>query len=279
MKITVLAENSFCSSDSMNIKGENGLSLLIEFDKKKILFDTGQSDIFIHNAGIMGIDLSQVDYLIISHCHSDNGRCLNHFQRINKKAKVFMHINAAKKYYTRIYGFIPDYVGLDKKRITHDNRIYFIEEDTRIEDKIILLEGFSGVFPQKESNKSFSEKTDNQFIVEFSNHELVMLLIENDEIVLFSGYSHSGIVNILDEVKLFSKSMKIKAVFGGYHLHNTCLKTDESEDYFGRLAKDSGDTDPVFCTCQYTGEGNPRVMKGWICRQIQRIKTGEIIQV
>ncbi len=67
MKITVLAENSVCKSNSMNLKAENGLSLFIEFDERKILFDTGQSDIFIHNARKLGIDLSQVDYLVISH--------------------------------------------------------------------------------------------------------------------------------------------------------------------------------------------------------------------
>ena len=105
MKITVLAENSVCKSNSLNVKAENGLSLFIEFDERKILFDTGQSDLFIHNARKMGIDLSQVDYLVISHGHFDHGGGLKHFLKINKKAKVFLHINAAKN-------FIRGYLGL-----------------------------------------------------------------------------------------------------------------------------------------------------------------------
>ena len=127
-----------------------------------------------------------------------------------------MHINAAHKYYTRIFGFIPYYVGLDQKIIAQNRRIYFIDEDTQIEDKIILLEGFTEVFPQPEANKALFEKTENRFITDKFNHELVMLLIENDEIVLFSGCSHSGIINIIEEVKLFSKNMRIKATFGGW---------------------------------------------------------------
>ena len=67
MKITVLAENSVFNPNFMNVKSEHGLSLFIEFDERKILFDTGQSDLFIHNAEKMGIDLSQADYLVISH--------------------------------------------------------------------------------------------------------------------------------------------------------------------------------------------------------------------
>ena len=69
MKITVLTKNSVCNSNIMNVKSDNGLSLFIEFDEKKIIFDPGQSDLFIQNAEKMGIDLSQVDYLIISHSH------------------------------------------------------------------------------------------------------------------------------------------------------------------------------------------------------------------
>jgi metal-dependent hydrolase (beta-lactamase superfamily II) len=67
MKITVLAGNSVFNTNSLNAEAENGLSLFIEFDEKKIIFDIGQSDLFIQNAVKMEIDLSQVDYLIISH--------------------------------------------------------------------------------------------------------------------------------------------------------------------------------------------------------------------
>ena len=79
-------------------------------------------------------------------------------------------------------------------QIAQNSRIYFIEEETKVEDKIILLEGFIEVLPQPESNKALFEKIENRFIDDKFNHELAMLLIENDEIVLFSGCSHSGII-------------------------------------------------------------------------------------
>ena len=202
MKITALAEN--------------GLSLFIEFDKRIILFDTGQSDLFIHNAEKMGIALSQVDYLVISYGHFDQGGGLKSFLKINKKAKIFLHITAAQKFYTRIFGSIPYYVGPDQMIIAKKNRIYFIDEDTQIDDNIILLEGFKEVFPQPETNKALFEKDKNRFIIDKFNHEIVMLLIENDEIVLFSGCLHSGIISLIEEVKLFSKTMRIKATIGGF---------------------------------------------------------------
>jgi 7,8-dihydropterin-6-yl-methyl-4-(beta-D-ribofuranosyl)aminobenzene 5'-phosphate synthase len=279
MKITVLAENSVCKANPGNLKSEHGLSLFIEFSERKILFDTGQSDMFIRNAEKLGIDLSQVDYLVISHGHFDHGGGLKHFLRINKKAKIFLHINASHKFYTRILGFIPYYVGLDQKIIVQNSRLYFIEEDTQIENNIILLEGFPEVFPQPESNKSLFKKTNNRFIADKFNHELAMLLIENDEIVLFSGCSHSGIYNILEEVKLFSKKMRIKATFGGFHINNPISNKNESPEYIKELTKALGETDQLFYTGHCTGEINFRFIKYRLGRKIQTMNTGEIIEV
>ena len=279
MRVIVLAENSVCKTNSLNVKAENGLSLFIEFGEKKILFDTGQSDLFIHNAGKLGIDLSQVDYLVISHGHFDHGGGLKHFLKINKKAKIFLHINASHKFYTKIFGFIPYYVGLDQKIITKSTRMYFIEEDTQINDNIILLEGFAEVFPQPEANKALFEKTRNRLVIDRFTHEIVMLLIENDEIVLFSGCSHSGIINIIEEVKLLSRNMKIKATFGGFHINNSINRKNESQDYIEELSEALGETDAVFYTGHCTGEENFLYIKSWMGKKIQTMNTGEVIEV
>jgi len=279
MKITVLAENSVCKTNSTNIKSEHGLSLFIEFEDRKILFDTGQSDTFIKNAEKMGIDLSQVDFLIISHGHFDHGGGLKHFLRINIKAKIFMHINAAHKFYIKVFGLIPYYVGLDQKIIAQKDKLHFIDEDTQIDSKMILLEGFPDLFPQPEANKALVEKVKNRFIADKFNHELAMLLIENNEIVLFTGCSHSGIINIIEEVKLVSKTMRIKATFGGFHIYNPISNKNESPDYIDRLAEALGETDPVFYTGHCTGEKNFRYIKGGLCMKIQTMNTGEVIEV
>jgi 7,8-dihydropterin-6-yl-methyl-4-(beta-D-ribofuranosyl)aminobenzene 5'-phosphate synthase len=212
MKITVLAENSDCKTSRMNSGSEHGLSLFIVFDKRKILFDTGQSDLFIQNAEKMGIDLAQVDYLIISHGHFDHGDGLKHFLKINKKAKIFLHIIAAHAFYTKRFRLFPHNADPDQKNAGQKSRIYFIDEDTQIDDKIVLLAGFSDVFGEPGANKALFERDKNLFMSDKFKQEIVMMLIENDEIVLFSGCSHSGIINITEEVRLFSKPMKIKAI-------------------------------------------------------------------
>jgi 7,8-dihydropterin-6-yl-methyl-4-(beta-D-ribofuranosyl)aminobenzene 5'-phosphate synthase len=279
MKITVLAANSVCKTNSLNFKTENGLSLLIEFYERKILFNSWQADLFIHNAEKMGIDLSQVDYLVISHGHFDYGSSLKHFLKINKKAKIFLHINASHKFYMEVFGFIPYYVGIDQMINAYKSRIYFIEEDTQIDDKIILLEGFTEVFPKPEVKKALFEKTKNRFNADKFNHELAMLLIEYDEVVLFSGCSHSGIINLIEEVKLLSKNMRIKAKFGSFHINNPISKKNESQDYIKELTEAICKTDSVFYTGHYTRENKFLYIKGLMCRKIQKMSIGEVIEV
>ena len=80
MKVQVLLENT---SLSEALKAEHGLSLYIETGKHKILFDMGQTDAFADNAEKMGIDLSQVDFAILSHGHYDHGGGLKYFMEIH----------------------------------------------------------------------------------------------------------------------------------------------------------------------------------------------------
>ena len=69
MKWAVLSDNR--SNDS-RLSTEHGLSILLETERHRILLDTGGSDMFIRNAEVLGIDLNTVDYVFISHGHSDH---------------------------------------------------------------------------------------------------------------------------------------------------------------------------------------------------------------
>ena len=74
MKISVLAENypgSFTPA-------EHGLSYLIDYDGKRILFDTGQSDMFLKNAETIKVNLANINTVILSHGHFDHGNGLGY---------------------------------------------------------------------------------------------------------------------------------------------------------------------------------------------------------
>ena len=70
MKLTVLVDNN--TFIDRYLLAEPGVSYLLEINDRKILFDTGYSDIFIRNAQKNNIDLLTLDYVVLSHGHLDH---------------------------------------------------------------------------------------------------------------------------------------------------------------------------------------------------------------
>ena len=116
MKIISLLENTTRREDMLT---EHGLSLYIETDTHKILFDMGQTDAFYENAKTLGVDISAVDFAVVSHGHYDHGGGLAKFLEVNSHAPVYImrdaflpHYNAKGKYIgliTTHFAFSPTF--------------------------------------------------------------------------------------------------------------------------------------------------------------------------
>jgi 7,8-dihydropterin-6-yl-methyl-4-(beta-D-ribofuranosyl)aminobenzene 5'-phosphate synthase len=67
-----------------------GFSALVEYGGKRILFDTGgNAEIFEHNVKALGVDLTKLDFVVLSHRHSDHISGLNYLLRINPTVKIY----------------------------------------------------------------------------------------------------------------------------------------------------------------------------------------------
>ena len=91
MKWTVLSDNRSCNPA---LETEHGLSILLTTERHNILLDTGASDLFIRNAELLGVNLSDVDYVFISHGHSDHAGGLRYFLEHNQKAQIIVSPDA-----------------------------------------------------------------------------------------------------------------------------------------------------------------------------------------
>ena len=89
MQVTALIENNRVEGRD-DLCPEFGLSLHVEVNGSKILFDMGSSAAFASNAKVLGIDISDVDVAVVSHHHFDHGGGLERFFELNDQAAVFL---------------------------------------------------------------------------------------------------------------------------------------------------------------------------------------------
>lgn len=100
-RITVGVDNV----PSEGLKGEWGLSLFIEYGAEKILLDTGASDLFLKNYAKLGLDISDIDYGVLSHAHYDHANGIPAFFENNSKAKFYVSDKTAPDCYGKILFF------------------------------------------------------------------------------------------------------------------------------------------------------------------------------
>ena len=105
MRILVLMEDS-CSAVP-GVTPEHGLSIYMETEKHRLLMDTGASPLTWENAAHLGVDLSSVDTVIISHGHYDHAGGLLSFSRENPGAQIYMQKSAEC-----ILIFVKNYLGV-----------------------------------------------------------------------------------------------------------------------------------------------------------------------
>ncbi len=240
MKITSLVENQTKSE----LKTTHGLSLFIETDNHKILFDLGPDNTLFDNAKTRGIDLSEVDTVIISHGHSDHGGALEVFLEMNTKAKVYVQKKAFLPHFGKFLIFKKN-IGLNEKLQNHP-QIVLVDGDYQIDNELLLFTVATTKKCHSKANDSlYQEGQKDEFL-----HEQNLIISEN-KISLIMGCGHTGVVNILEKAAKFNPLFCI----GGYHLFNPARKKTEPDTLLNAIINELQKyKDIKFYTCHCTGE-------------------------
>jgi 7,8-dihydropterin-6-yl-methyl-4-(beta-D-ribofuranosyl)aminobenzene 5'-phosphate synthase len=217
MEITVLLENSRLLNSNLDI--EHGLSMLIEKNNSKILFDTGgPQGSAIKNASKLGVDLSKVDAVVISHGHNDHTGGLLKFFQINDEAPVYLKKEALNPFYSKR----PDgekYIGTDDRIAKkYNDRLRFVDKTIEIAQGMFIMPNIEKTFPIPNSNRVLFTKSGDKMVNDTFEHELFMVAENNNDLIVFSGCGHSGIKNIISTAKVAFPNKKIDTVIGGFHL-------------------------------------------------------------
>lgn len=100
MKATVLSDNI----PAENLGCEWGLSIFIEYHGKHILLDAGASGLFLKNADVLGLNMKDVDFGVLSHAHYDHADGIPEFFKVNSSAPFYF------RGFFRNYPFLSFYI-------------------------------------------------------------------------------------------------------------------------------------------------------------------------
>ena len=271
MKWTVLSDNR---TNNDQLQTEHGLSILLETEKHRLLLDTGASDVFIRNAeklwvdasaGMkMGIDLSTVDYVFISHGHSDHAGGLAYLMKINNQAQVIVSPDAVSGRFFSKRGNLHSITAKWPK--IDDDRLILIDQTCAITEGIQAIAHIPQIHPMPKGNQNlYVQNADGDFIHDDFRHELALYV----EGLLFTGCAHSGLENILAACP-----WPVHTVVGGFHL----LDGQNTEEELTLLAQRLKDKYPEtqFYTSHCTGDSVYAIMKNVMGGQLQPFRCGSV---
>lgn len=218
MKVTVLIEND---ADRPELASEHGLSFLIEADGRTGMFDTGQSGAVVDNAGALGVDLSRLSWVALSHGHYDHANGLPAVLAEAPGACVYAHPAAFAAKCAAARGKPLRMIGIDASRddITAAGaRVHCSSEPVKISNSVLL----TGEIPRETDFEHVSErfvvKTQTGAEPDLFPDDQALLLLTAAGVVVLLGCAHAGVVNTLAHVASLLPGRPVHAVIGGMHL-------------------------------------------------------------
>ena len=276
MRIINLIENT---EGTQNCAAAHGLSFYLETAHHRVLVDLGPSGETLKNAEKLGVDLTAVDTVILSHGHYDHSGGIPAFAEINPNAKIYMQHTAAGDYYSDDG---PDgdfrYIGIDK-RIADLPQTVLVDGDWVIDDELRLftVSQQKHAFPATNSDL-YVKAADGRYIRDNFVHEQSLIITEGERTVLLSGCAHNGIRNILAEFRR-KFGREPDAVISGFHLMKDGEYTDEEIGEIIDTAKELKESSTRFYTCHCTGLPAYRVMKSIMGDQLEYVHCGDTVQL
>ena len=218
VQLRVLVDN-FSAPDS-GVVAEHGLSFFFTYDNKKFLLDVGASSLFAENACRLGVDVSDVDYLILSHAHSDHTGGLSAFLSMNNKAVVYLSSSAVgKRFYSTRRGALRD-ISIDGGLLqTYKERFVCVDENVNITSGVSLLCNVPLSYPLPKANKTLLADGECD---DFS-HEMSVCISDGGAMKVLSPCTHCGLMNVMNALH----GRNVTHFVGGLHL----LDSDEHHSY------------------------------------------------
>lgn len=230
VSVTILSSNL---ADGATV-GEWGFSALVEVDGRCVLFDAGRHpDTVLRNARALGIDLSCVSDVVLSHFHFDHTTGLVPLLRAlrSQNPEAIRRVHVAKGF------FLPRRV--ERTGDTERNQmiairdtleaagVEVIEHDgpTEILPAVWVTGPVERHHPEKNYGTSLRVRINGEWVEDFVPESQGLTIVTPQGHIVLLGCGHSGVVNALEQIQGAIANLPIHALMGGLHLFAADDKT------------------------------------------------------
>ena len=274
VKINVLIDNQ--PGDDALLECEHGLSFYIETGCSRVLCDMGASEKFISNASRMGIDLSAIDFAFVSHGHADHTGGLPDYLKAFGEKKVYLSERISKEmYFSSRRGSRRDISTERSVFENHQDRLVLLKDSCWITPEIAAVYTDVHEHSQPLGNAFLSKEVYGEESLDNFGHELSLVVLTSEGLVIVSSCSHGGAANIIKSCCRFTGMPRIYAFVGGLHLVDGEQTTSEVEAFVKEIKTECPDIKI------YTGHCTGELAKQELVNRsldIRIFKTGDVIE-
>lgn len=192
-----------------------GFSALVEYGGKRILFDTGgNAEILEHNVKALGVDLSKLDFVVISHRHGDHISGLNYLLRVNPTVRIYTPADPWGPFGWAVpNGFYrkEDSLAADMRYFDGDPPGMLSASTPWPQANFVRVDATTEIAPG-----IFLVPTISQVTGTLELREISMVIRGPQGLIIVDGCSHAGVEKILEAASKIDPHIRV--VFGGLHL-------------------------------------------------------------
>lgn len=229
MKLTVLVDNN--TYIDQYYWGEPALSFLLETDGRTFLFDTGYSQVLLKNSAKMGLSLSDVDTIVLSHGHNDHTRGLLALKQADLLAGKTLLAHPLCFQPKRLDGMD---IGspLTKEALAESCTLRLSTTPVELTPDLTYLGEIPATvsFEPRTPLGEYWDGTAWQPDVLLDDSALVYH--DKNGLFLITGCSHSGICNLIAYAKTLFSQQPVLGVIGGFHLFDADQRLQQTISYF-----------------------------------------------
>lgn len=218
--VSILTDNSATEG----FDSEHGLSLFIEHADSHIIFDTGNSNIFLENAKKLDIPILDISTaVVLSHGHWDHGNGLRFLPR---KTLIAHPAVCTERFRKKDNSYIG--INLTQAELETQFSVMWSKQPQTISDNIIFLGEIPRVTRFESQQTPFITAQNTE---DFVPDDSGIVIIHNNSLIIISGCAHAGICNTILHAQHITGIKEIAAIIGGFHLHTVDATTIHTLDF------------------------------------------------